>query len=461
MGNLLVRGATVLTMDPRGTVYDPGEVAVGGDAIIHVGPPESVPADFRADRVIEGRGLVLLPGLVNAHTHAAMTLFRGYADDLPLMEWLQTKIWPVEARLEPEDVYWGTLLACVEMIRSGTTAFADMYFHMEEAARAVLDAGIRASLSRGLIGVAPGANRALEDGVALVREFHGAGEGRLTCMLGPHAPYTCPPDYLERVRDQAARLGVGVHIHLSETEGEVAEIRARYGCSPVRLLERTGLLRVPVLAAHCVHLDDDDVGILAARGVSVAHNPESNMKLASGVAPVAQLLDAGVNVALGTDGAASNNNLDLFEEMRAAALLQKVARRDPTVLPAHRVLEMPTINGARALGLADRIGSLEPGKKADFILVDTAQAHLTPRHSVPAHLVYAARGPDVVTVVVDGRIVMENRAVLTVDEEKLFAEVTARAERLTGKATGKFAHKSHPVTGTNRLAKFPVGEGAT
>jgi len=429
--SLLIRGAAVLTMEQGVRIMENGEIAVEGPLITHVGPAGSAPPQ-NWERIIDGGGLLAMPGLVNCHTHAAMTLLRGYADDLPLMQWLTEKIWPVEEKLEGEDVYWGTLLCCLEMIRAGTTTFADMYFHMHHAARAVERAGLRASLCRGMIGAAPGAENALEYSRRFVRDWHGAAGGRITAMLGPHAPYTCPPDFLRRVIELAGELNVGIHIHLAETRSEIEEIGGKYGKTPVALMDDLGLFELPVLAAHCVHLTEEEIGILAAKHVGVAHNPESNMKLASGIAPVTALLAAGVTVGLGTDGAASNNNLDLWEEMRSAALLQKAVTGDPMALPAPAALSMATVNGAAALGLKD-VGLLKPGYRADIILVDLQRPHLYPRHDLAAHLVYAAHSADVHTVLVDGRILMEKRRILTVDEEEVLFEVQKRADRLVGR----------------------------
>nr|WP_207640183.1 amidohydrolase [Desulfofundulus thermocisternus] len=428
---IMIRGAAVLTMEQGSALIPDGEIIIEGQYITHVGPAGSVSPEQNFDRVIDARGMLAMPGFVNCHTHASMTLLRGYADDLPLMEWLQKKIWPVEERLEPEDIYWGAMLSCLEMIRSGTTTFADMYFHMDEVARAVEKAGMRASLSQGLIGLSPGAGEALSNSRRFIREWHGQAEGRITTMLGPHAPYTCPPDFLARVLDMADELKVGIHIHIAETRAEIEEIQQKYGKTPVALMEQVGLFNFPVLAAHCVHLTDEDIRILVARGAGIAHNPESNMKLASGIAPVTRLLAAGALVGLGTDGAASNNNLDMMEEMRSAALLQKVATMDPMALPAQDALAMATVNGARVLGLKD-VGPLKPGNKADIILVNLDRPHFYPRHNLMAHLVYAARASDVETVIIDGRLVMENREILTLDEERIYYEVQKRAEKLVG-----------------------------
>ncbi|WP_027356526.1 amidohydrolase [Desulfofundulus thermocisternus] len=431
MMKIMIRGAAVLTMEQGSALIPDGEIIIEGQYITHVGPAGSVSPEQNFDRVIDARGMLAMPGFVNCHTHASMTLLRGYADDLPLMEWLQKKIWPVEERLEPEDIYWGAMLSCLEMIRSGTTTFADMYFHMDEVARAVEKAGMRASLSQGLIGLSPGAGEALSNSRRFIREWHGQAEGRITTMLGPHAPYTCPPDFLARVLDMADELKVGIHIHIAETRAEIEEIQQKYGKTPVALMEQVGLFNFPVLAAHCVHLTDEDIRILVARGAGIAHNPESNMKLASGIAPVTRLLAAGALVGLGTDGAASNNNLDMMEEMRSAALLQKVATMDPMALPAQDALAMATVNGARVLGLKD-VGPLKPGNKADIILVNLDRPHFYPRHNLMAHLVYAARASDVETVIIDGRLVMENREILTLDEERIYYEVQKRAEKLVG-----------------------------
>jgi 5-methylthioadenosine/S-adenosylhomocysteine deaminase len=427
----MISGAAVLTMEQGSALIPDGEIIIEGQYITHVGPAGSVSPEQNFDRVIDARGMLAMPGFVNCHTHASMTLLRGYADDLTLMEWLQKKIWPVEERLEPEDIYWGAMLSCLEMIRSGTTTFADMYFHMDEVARAVEKAGMRASLSQGLIGLSPGAGEALSNSRRFIREWHGQAEGRITTMLGPHAPYTCPPDFLARVLDMADELKVGIHIHIAETRAEIEEIQQKYGKTPVALMEQVGLFNFPVLAAHCVHLTDEDIRILVARGAGIAHNPESNMKLASGIAPVTRLLAAGALVGLGTDGAASNNNLDMMEEMRSAALLQKVATMDPMALPAQDALAMATVNGARVLGLKD-VGPLKPGNKADIILVNLDRPHFYPRHNLMAHLVYAARASDVETVIIDGRLVMENREILTLDEERIYYEVQKRAEKLVG-----------------------------
>lgn len=428
--SLLIRGAALLTMADRNQIIENGEIVTEGQRIIHVGEAGSAP-DRDYDRIIDGHGLLALPGLVNCHTHAAMTLLRSYADDLPLMQWLEEKIWPLEEKLEREDVYWGTLLCCLEMIRSGTTTFADMYFHMNQAARAVEKAGLRAVLSRGMIGAAPGADQALDYSRRFVGDWQGAAGGRITTMLGPHAPYTCPPDFMRRVIDLAGELNVGIHIHLAETRTEIEDIGRQYGKTPVALMDELGLFELPVLAAHCVHLTEEDIRILAEKRAGIAHNPESNMKLASGIAPVTALLNAGAVVGLGTDGAASNNNLDLLEEMHSAALLQKVATMDPLALPAFTALSMATVNGARALGLPDA-GLLKPGCKADLILVNLQRPHLYPRHDPVAHMVYAAHSSDVETVIVDGRILMEKRQVLTIDEEEVLFEVQKRADRLTG-----------------------------
>lgn len=371
-----------------------------------------------------------MPGLINAHTHSAMTLFRGFADDIALLPWLQQKIWPAESRLTGEDVFWGALLAILEMLKSGTTCFADMYIFMEEVARAVEVAGIRASLARGMMGTAPQDLGKLEQACELAQAWQGKAGDRITWRLAPHSLYTCTRSFLERVVERSEQLGLGLHLHLAETPTEVREVELTYGQTPVRLLEEMGVFCRPVLAAHCIQLDEEEIAILARRGVGVAHCPESNMKLGSGVAPVVRMLEAGVAVALGTDAAASNNNLDLLQEMRTAALLQKAVHQDPSVLPAYQALELATRGGARALGLDREIGCLTPGRKADLILIDLEKPHLYPRHDLTALMAYSALASDVDTVIVNGEVVVEGGKVLTVDEAEVLREVDRRAKRL-------------------------------
>lgn len=431
--NILIKDATILTMPEIGqkevaTLY--GDIAIHNGRISGVGV---VGREGSFDRVIDAADCVVLPGFVNTHTHAAMSLFRGYADDLPLMEWLNTKIWPIEEKLTAEDVYWGTMLSILEMIKSGTTTFADMYFFMEDVARAVEQTGIRAVLSRGMIGLGPNADLAIAESTSLVKNWQGKGSGRITTMLGPHAPFTCPPDYLKKVITLSEKLGVGIHIHLAETLREVADVEKAYGQRPVDLMDSLGLFDRPVLGAHLVHVTEREIAILLDKKVGVAHNPQSNMKLASGIAPVAQMLAKGIPVAIGTDGASSNNNLDMIEEMRTASFLAKLSTMDPTALPAGRVLAMGTSHGAQALGLADEIGQIAVGKKADLTIVDFHSPHLCPRHDEKAHLVYAAQPSDVKTVIIDGRIIMENRRMLTMDEEEIMFQANRCAARLAGK----------------------------
>lgn len=407
-----------------------GELVIDGGIISYSGPACKRNEEEFA-RVIKGKNKLIMPGFVNTHTHAAMSLFRGYADDMPLKEWLEQRIWPVEAKLTKKDIYWGTLLAICEMIRGGTTCFADMYFYMEEAAKACLESGIRASLSQGLVGLEPVKGIAsLEEGKKLVRNWHGEGEGRITAMLGPHAPYTCPPDYLQEVAKAAGALQVPIHIHLAETRGEVEESVKMHGKRPVELMEQIGLLDQKVLAAHCVHLTQEEIQILARKKTAIAHNPGSNLKLGSGMAPLADLLQNGVLVSLGTDSAASNNNLDMVEEMRLATLLPKGLREDPTLIPAVEALKLATVNGARALFLEEGSGTLSEGSKADLIMVKLNSPHLHPLHSVPAQLVYAAYSSDIELVMVNGIILMEKGDLKTVDEEKILSETGKISSRL-------------------------------
>ena len=432
MLDLLIMGATILTLNERREIFNQGYLAVEGNSISHLGPGEP-PEELRtAKNTIDGTGMLLIPGLVNAHTHLSMTLLRGYADDVPLMEWLQNKIWPVEMRLKSEDVYWGAMLGAAEMIASGTTCFNDMYHFFEATAKAVADSGIRASLSGVLLGFLPDSEERLMKALDFVKEWKGAAGGRINVMLGPHAPYTCPDWSLEKISRAASELGLGIHIHLSETRKEVEESLQARGKTPVAHLEEIGLFQNRVLAAHCVHVTDEDIEILANRGVGVAHNPGSNMKLASGVAPVVKMLNKGVIVGLGTDGAASNNNLDMIEEVRLAALLHKMEGADPTALPAYKALEMATRGSARALGLGNEIGSLEVGKKADMVLIDMRKPHLWPPHNLVSHLVYASRSSDVDTVVIDGKVVMEGRQFTHLDIERIMARAWEAADRLVG-----------------------------
>ncbi len=425
----IVRGCTIVTLDLDNPFIPEGELEMDpvSGALTYVGP---VREGVRGEVILAG-GKVAMPGLVNAHTHAAMTIVRGYADDLNLQDWL-TQVWAVEARMSPEDIYWGTQLALAEMIRGGTIAFADMYFHMEHVARAVADAGMRVALSPGLLGILPGADRVLAEAEALAREWHGAEGGRIRVILGPHAPYTCPPEYLRKVTDSAARLGLGVHIHLSETRREVQDSLRQYGKAPIELAHSNGLFEVPVLAAHCVHATEREIDILAETGAWVAHNMGSNLKLGSGIAPIPRMLSRGVRVALGTDGAGSNNNLDMFEEIYLAATVHKGLHEDPTLMPAQQVLSLATRAGALALGFED-VGILKPGYQADFLLVSLRKPHLVPAHSVISNLVYSARSADVEGVFVAGRPLMLNGQLLTIDEEKAMAEVAARAHRLASR----------------------------
>lgn len=416
-------------MAKKGEMLENAYVAIEDGNIVQVGQGES-DTGWVADRVIDGAGVVCMPGLVNTHTHAAMSLLRSYADDLPLMEWLQEKIWPLEAKLTTDHVYNGTKLAALEMIKSGTTCFADQYFFMSDVGKAVEEAGMRAVLARGMIGLNQNADLALAESEEFITEWNGAAKGRITAVMGPHAPYTCPPPYMEKVLKLAEKLNVGIHIHLAETKSEVNQIRDEYQKTPIELVSDQGVLDFPTIAAHCVHLTDSDIDILKAKNVGVAHNPESNMKLASGIAPINKLLQAGINVGIGTDGAASNNNLDMIEEMRSAALLQKVATEDPTVMDAYQVLQMATVGGAKVLNLDDKIGTVEVGKRADLILIDLNKPHLQPKHKVYANIVYAAIASDVDTVIVDGEVVMESREVKTLDEAEVIEGANSAVKEL-------------------------------
>lgn len=411
-----------------------GEIVVAGDIITYLGPRLERPGE-NFSRVISGE--LVMPGFVNTHTHAAMTLFRGYADDLPLGEWLENKIWPAEARLKKEDIYWGTLLAICEMLKGGTTCFADMYFHMETVARACLESGIRASLAQGLIGTAKIKGLAgLQESKRLVQNWHNKGDGRITVMLGPHAPYTCPPDYLAKVKKMAEQLNVPVHIHLAETRREVEDCRQTYGKTPVKLIDDLRLLEHNLLAAHCVHLSPEDIDTLARKKAAVAHNPGSNLKLGSGMAPLFTLLKKEALVSLGTDGAASNNNLDMVEEMRLAALLTKGLQEDATAIPAETALKLATLNGPRALFLPEIIGPLQKDAKADLIIIKLKKPHLLPRHNLLAHLVYSAAAADVDLVMVNGKILMDKRVLLTIDEEQVLFEAQKRAFKLVNDSGG-------------------------
>jgi 5-methylthioadenosine/S-adenosylhomocysteine deaminase len=439
--SLVVQGAWVLTMNARGEVLAPGAVVLNDDEIVAVGSPEELARRYAPARVLDYPQGLILPGLVNAHTHAAMALFRGLADDLPLEEWLNNYIFPAESRLNGDFVYWGTRLAVAEMLLSGTTTFTDMYLFADRVAEAAAATGIRALVGEVLYDF-PSPNygppaAGLKFSEDLCR--HWQDHPLVGVAIQPHAVYTCSPELLQQCGELATRLDTRLIIHLSETAREVEDCRARYGATPVAHLHKLGLLTSRLLADHAVVLSEADREMLAASGAGVAHCPESNMKLASGIAPVADLLRRGVPVGLGTDGCASNNNLDLIQEMDTAAKLQKVHTMDPTVLSAPAALSLATRGGAKVLGLDGVVGALAPGLKGDLIVIDLDQPHLTPLYDPYSHLVYAATGADVQTVLVNGRIVVQDRRILSFDLEETLAKARELAGELVAKQVGNLA----------------------
>ena len=405
--NILIKDATIIADEIKKS-----SLLIQNDKIVEIS--DRIDSNDAED-VINAEGKVLIPGLVNTHTHLSMTLMRGLADDIPLETWLNNHIWPVEAELNGEHCYAGALLACAEMIKSGTTCFNDMYFFMDHVARAAEESGIRGMLSHGMIDFGDEDKRRQEfkESIRIIKKCHNTGNGRIKVAFGPHSPYTCSKELLEGVKTEAAKHGVRIHIHVSETQKEVSDILETHGMRPFEYLDEMDFLGNEVTAAHAVWVSDREIEIIKEKNVKLSHNPSSNMKLSSGVSPVAELLDKGICVSMGTDGPASNNNMDLLEEMKIAALLQKVNTMNPTVLAAEEVFKMATINGASALGLENEIGSIDLGKKADIVLVNMKTAHLTPFRNPISHLVYSANGGDVDTVICNGEILMKNRELLT------------------------------------------------
>jgi 5-methylthioadenosine/S-adenosylhomocysteine deaminase len=417
--DILVHNGTILTMDSQNNIIHNGMVAISGSTISYIGKGEKESIEVKKN--IDAHGGLILPGLINGHTHAAMSLFRGLADDLPLMEWLHNYIFPVEGKIDADFVRVGTLLACAEMILSGTTTFCDMYLFEEEVARAAKEAGMRSVVGEVIYDFPSPNYGTLEKGFiyteALIERWK--QDPLINIAVEPHSLFTCGEELLRKANDLALTKGVPLILHLAETKEEVNEIEKRFRKRPVQHLKDLGLLGSHLILDHCVHINKSEIELLAENSVRIVHNPESNMKLASGIAPVPDMIAKGITVGLGTDGCASNNNLDLFGEMDMAAKLHKVNNLDPTVMKAQTLVEMATIDGAKVLGLEKITGSLEVGKRADLIVIDTNKPHLVPMYNPYSHLVYAASGHDVTHSIIDGKIVMEDRRLLTLDVEDI------------------------------------------
>lgn len=421
--DLLLLGGTLVTMNECMDVIDDCGLAISDGTVVAAGSCEDIVAAHQAAETIDTHGRLIMPGLVNTHTHTPMMVLRGLTDDLALMEWLQSCIWPWEHRhINPETVRINSQLALAEMVKAGITTFNDMYFYGTVTARLARQAGMRAVVAEPYAEGGPyGFNEAMRALDAFIDEFN--GDPLVIPAVGPHSAYACTREQLVTMSKAAERYGAPIHVHISETADEVERVTADRGARPPAYLDSLGLLKPTTIAAHCIHVDDPEVDLLARRGVAVSHTPQCEMKLSSGIAPIRRMLDAGMTVGLGTDGASSNNVLDILQEIKAAALLHKVASGDPTVLDARSVVRMATVDGAAALGLGELTGSLEPGKRADVIVLDMDAPHAVPCYDPFSHLAYAARAADVRTVLIDGRVVMRERALETIDEQRAIAEV--------------------------------------
>ncbi|HEX8550909.1 MAG TPA: amidohydrolase [Abditibacteriaceae bacterium] len=429
---LLLSPVTAVTCDTKFRVIKDASIQIEDGAISYVGPRTEAP-DFAPDETIGGEHLVALPGLVNTHAHNAMTLLRGWADDKPLEAWLSEDIWPFEANLQLADIVAGTELALCEMLRGGTTTVADMYFGYEKTVESYIASGMRACPGAVLLGFLPGADEKIARGKEFVRDFAAAGDGRISPFFAPHSLYTCDRAQWQTIIEAARELGALIHTHIAETTREVADVTKSWGASPIQTLQNIGAFDGPLHAAHCVHLDGKDWDVVQSTvedgAFRVAHNPSSNLKLASGFAPVMEFLRRGVPTGIATDGAASNNDLDMWEEMRLAAFIHKAATGDATAVSAREALLMATREGARCLNLP-QIGALQTGWRADICLMNFDAAHLTPNHSVVSNLVYAAKASDVATTIVDGKVLFRNGELKTLDEARIKHDARESAARL-------------------------------
>jgi len=431
--DIIISGGILVTSDSKKTVYDSGAVAISGSQIIAVGPTDEILEKYSAKEVIDAKGKIIMPGLVNTHTHMAMTVFRGFADDLPLQKWLNDNIFPLEKEfVNAETVRKGASLAMIEMIHSGTTTFNNMYFFQDETAKAAQKIGMRGIVAESLIDFPVPNSKDADESVKYTEMLFEKYKNDPLVKIGVavHAPYTCSSELIQRGKKLADKHNTSYHIHVSETQWEVDEILKKYGKRPVQYLDSLGIMTDNVIAAHCVKLDEEDINIIAKNRVGVAHNPECNMKLCSGVAPIPQLLKANAKVGLGTDGPASNNNLNMIEEMHTMALVHKLTSGDPTVMSAEEVVRAATIGGAQVLGLDKEIGSLEAGKKADIILIDTKKPGTTPVFNVYSAIVYSVNGADVSDVVINGNFVLKNNVIITVDENKVMEDVDTLSKKI-------------------------------
>jgi len=418
----IIRGDYVLPMDEKLTVIRDGAIAVKGREVLEVGSSKEIFKKYTSEIIIGGEDKAVLPGLINTHTHAAMVYFRGIADDIPLSDWLKNHIWPAENRwLSPEFISDAVKLACLEMLKGGITTYNDMYFYEDAAGEASKKVGMRAVLGSGILDFPTASAKTTDGYLENAERFvnNWKGDELINPCIAPHAIYTCSSETLKKSKAMAERLGVSLHIHLSETEWEVGDVISKYKKRPVEYLESLGFLNENVLAAHCIWVEDNEIEILAKRKVGVSHCMESNLKLASGFAPVVTMLMAGVKVTFGTDGAASNNDLNILSEMSTTAKVHKALSNNPTVLDAKTVLLMATRWGAEVLGLGDKIGSIEKGKMADIAVINLKKPHLTPIYDVYSHIVYAAMASDVETVMVNGKVIVNSGRLCDADEEEI------------------------------------------
>ncbi len=443
--DIIISNTLILTMDKESRIIEDGAIVIIGDKIQALGPMDEILSEYNAPTIIDGRDKLVMPGLINTHTHSPMTIFRGFADDLPLHEWLYEHIFPVEAEfINKENVIAGTKLAVLEMLKSGTTTFNDMYYYADEIAKVAEKAGIRAVISEGLIDYAVPNSETPEHGFDYTERMiqKWADHPLVNIGVAAHAPYSSSAELIKRSKSLADKYNVPFNIHVAETKKEFDQIMEEYKLSPVAYLDSLGVLGENVVAAHGIHLTKEDIEIVINRGVGIAHNPECNMKLASGVAPVPEIIAGGGKVSLGTDGVASNNNLNMFDEMNAAALLHKLFNNDPTLVDAKTAVEMATIRGAKVMGMDDIIGSLETGKKADILIIDLNSPHLYPLYNIYSQIVYSMQGSDVETVIINGKIVMENRNVLNIDDELVYEKVKSISRKIQ-----KYVESDHVASG--------------